>query len=134
MGENEINAGIRRLQKQHEEMRMRLYGALSILAVDGIISEGRARELAGMTPEQQREYIRCAMDEDGGSWLHGRCPSCGHRLAFASDSCPQCCAHFGAYAPVDYPELCKCERCESVRSGEQVWIDPALEGETECAD
>lgn len=57
--------------------------------------------------------------EDDGSYLWERCYACGHRLAFASDSCPQCGIHFkDGDDPPNWPEKCQCERCIAARSTE----------------
>ena len=53
-----------RLERKAEAAEIRLFGALQILAIDGIISKGRARELAGMTIQQQREHLRRALQGD----------------------------------------------------------------------
>jgi hypothetical protein len=57
--------------------------------------------------------------EDDGSYLWQRCYACGHRLAFASDSCPQCGIHFVAGDdPPNWPETCQCDRCTEARNAE----------------
>ena len=73
---------------------------------------------------------------DEGSYLWKRCYSCGHRLRFASDSCPQCGIHFdGRKAPKHYPERCECDRClkgtivSKPRDAEPVLADPVTHQE-----
>ena len=53
-----------RLEREAEDAKIRLFGALQILVEDGIISSGRARELAGMTIYEQREHLRRALQGD----------------------------------------------------------------------
>ena len=53
-----------RLEREAEDAKIRLFGALQILAEDGIISNGRARELAGMTIYEQRAHLRRALTGD----------------------------------------------------------------------
>ena len=56
--------------------------------------------------------------KDDGAYLWSRCYGCGHRLAFSSDSCPQCGIYFdGRRIPRKFPERCGCERCEDARVG-----------------
>ena len=56
------------LLKQVDNHRIRLLGALAMLVDDGIISSGRAAELAGMSVSEYREwlvrYMRDGCDED----------------------------------------------------------------------
>jgi hypothetical protein len=49
-------------------------------------------------------------------WI--RCFACGHRLAFASDYCPQCRAHLGERKrkPKSWPDRCECKRCTAARA------------------
>ena len=61
------------------------------------------------------ELLR-AEEEDDGSYLWERCYACGHRLAFASDSCPQCGEHFkDGDDPPNWPDECDCQRCQEAR-------------------
>lgn len=61
------------------------------------------------------------------STLRYRCYACGHRLALASDSCPQCDIAFDSRTPPKrYPETCQCQRCEEERKGS---IDKRRTGE-----
>lgn len=54
--------------------------------------------------------------DDDGSYLWERCYECGHRLAFSSDSCPQCNTTFDEREdPNKYPEKCNCPRCTDAR-------------------
>lgn len=58
-----------------------------------------------------------AAKEDDGSYLWERCYACGHRLALASDSCPQCGIHFeDGDDPPNWPETCECDRCTEARA------------------
>lgn len=51
-----------------------------------------------------------------GSWLWERCYSCGHRLRFASNGCPQCGEMFdGRDEPETWLENCSCPRCLQAR-------------------
>ena len=53
---------------------------------------------------------------DDGSYLWERCYSCGHRLRFDSDGCPQCGIHFDGRAdPEPWPDNCDCPRCTTAR-------------------
>jgi len=53
---------------------------------------------------------------DDRSYLWERCYDCGHWLAYASDSCPQCSVTFdGRKTPKRWPERCECERCSKAR-------------------
>lgn len=60
--QRELNARIMQAFKDAEEARLRLLGALAILVADGMISSGRARELGVMSIEEQRAYLRRAME------------------------------------------------------------------------
>lgn len=62
MDQRELNAKIMQAFKGAEEARLRLLGALAILVEDEIISSGRARELGAMTVEEQRAYLRQALE------------------------------------------------------------------------
>jgi predicted RNA-binding Zn-ribbon protein involved in translation (DUF1610 family) len=56
------------------------------------------------------------MAKNDGSYLWERCYSCGHRLAYASDACPQCGIDFdGRNDPKKWPEKCDCPRCVEAR-------------------
>lgn len=71
-------------------------------------------DLRGLTKDEA-EVIADALNDI--CWLSERCASCGHRFAFASDSCPQCgeqaCAPW--QEPSKWPEKCDCDRCEAAR-------------------
>jgi hypothetical protein len=56
-----VSEALTKSQTQAEDYRIRLVGALEILAMDGMISSGRARELAKMTIGDQREFLRTSM-------------------------------------------------------------------------
>lgn len=58
MEQRELNSRIMKAFKDAEESRIRLLGVLAILVEDEIISSGRARELGGMSIEEQRAYLR----------------------------------------------------------------------------
>lgn len=58
MTDAELNRRIMQAFRDAEEARLRLLGALAILVEDGIISSGRARELGGMSVEDQRAYLQ----------------------------------------------------------------------------
>lgn len=59
------------------------------------------------------------LPDDDGSYLWQRCYGCGHRLAYASDSCPQCGIHFiDGDDPPNWPETCACDRCVEARLAE----------------
>lgn len=62
MEQAELNRRIMKAFKDAEEARLRLLGALAILVEDEIISSGRARELGGMTVDEQRAYLRKAIE------------------------------------------------------------------------
>ncbi len=70
-------------------------------------------------------------ERDGGVYIHGRCPECGHRLRqdLPASGCPQCGISFGPYVPYVYPETCECDRCEGVRAGTIEWSDQTRGGE-----
>lgn len=73
----------------------------------GVSMDGLTREEADAFADALNEI----------TWITERCAECGHRFAFASDSCPQC----GAPAappwqePEQWPEDCECDRCEAAR-------------------
>lgn len=58
MEARELNRRIMQAFKDAEESRIRLLGVLAILVEDEIISAGRARELGGISIDEQREYLR----------------------------------------------------------------------------
>lgn len=133
-GNRELNRRIMAAFKAAEEARIRLLGALAILVEDEIISSGRARELGSMSIDEQRDYLRgCLTAEDGGAYLHSRCPECGHRLRedLPASGCPQCGTTFGPFVPSEYPEICQCDRCVAVRDGVIEWNDPFAAGKGE---
>lgn len=52
-------------------------------------------------------------EDDAGCWLRDQCYACGHLLAFAASACPQCGEQFdGRDDPAEFPDLCRCKRCE----------------------
>ena len=57
-----------------------------------------------------------ALDDSDDAYLWERCYACGHRLAFASDGCPQCGIRFkDGDDPPNWPETCECDRCKQAR-------------------
>lgn len=65
---------------------------------------------------KQLEGFRFDSEDDDDSYLWQRCYVCGHRLAFASDSCPQCGIRFqDGDDPPNWPEKCQCDRCRQAR-------------------
>ncbi len=50
-------------------------------------------------------------------WMSDRCARCGHRLAFASNGCPQCSKDMMPPwdEPAELPDTCQCERCIKAR-------------------
>lgn len=93
-----------------------------------------ARELALAFRELGEVIERLEELEEGGTYIHGRCPECGHRLRqdLPASGCPQCGATFGSTTPLEYPEACECDRCEAVRAGREEWSDPTEPAELEA--
>lgn len=60
----EMASAVHTVARKAEENRLRLLGALAILVQDEVISSSRARELGGMSIEEQRAYLREAFGEE----------------------------------------------------------------------
>lgn len=82
--------------------------------------DGKLWHIGGLPSGLTREEAEAVVEAINGiGWLMERCVTCGHRLSFPSDRCPQC----RATAPPswDYPDvlpdICACERCQKARVG-----------------
>lgn len=56
-GESTLVSAFIQLEREREELQIRLYGVLWKLVLDEVISESKARELADMTPEEFRDML-----------------------------------------------------------------------------
>lgn len=63
-GDRDLNRRIMKALKDAEEARIRLLGVLAVLVEDEVISAGRARELGAMTIDEQRAYLRTALNRE----------------------------------------------------------------------
>ncbi len=87
----------------------------------GVKADGTVVTCGALLEEYVQERIVAALEnpDDEDSYLWARCYNCGHRLAMASDSCPQCGIHFkDGEDPANWPEECDCERCVEARRTE----------------